>query len=81
MRYAAGRRWRVSCSARADHNHDGLLGQRLAATRGSVSDIFLPDPVARTIPIWSTALVIAGVLFHVRSVLSSRPRSTPTPWT
>jgi hypothetical protein len=42
--------------------------ERLGATRGSVSDIFLPDPVARTIPIWSTALVAAGVLFHFRSL-------------
>ena len=50
------------------------LTERLGAARGSVSDIFLPDLVARTIPIWSTALVVVGVLFHVRSVVSSRPR-------
>ena len=56
------------------------LTERLGATRGSVSDIFLPDRVARTIPIWSTALVLAGVLFHVRSVLSSRPRPDPAPF-
>jgi hypothetical protein len=49
------------------------LTERLGATRGSVSDIFLPDPVARTIPIWATALVVAGVSFHVRSALSGRP--------
>jgi hypothetical protein len=54
------------------------LTERLGAARGSVSDIFLPDPVARTIPMWSTALVVAGVLFHVRSVLSGRPRPDTT---
>jgi hypothetical protein len=45
------------------------LTERLGATRGSVSDIFLPDPIARTIPIWSTALVAAGISFHARSFL------------
>ena len=43
------------------------LTERLGATRGSVSDIFLPDVVARTIPIWSSALVAIGVLLHVRA--------------
>jgi hypothetical protein len=55
------------------------LTERLGATRGSVSDIFLPDTVARAIPIWSTALVVVGASFHVRSVLSSRPRPARTP--
>jgi hypothetical protein len=43
------------------------------ATLGSVSDTFLPDPVARLIPLWATALVVAGISFHVRSALSGRP--------
>jgi hypothetical protein len=43
------------------------MTERLGAAHGSVSDIFLPDRVARTIPIWSTALIgLAGVL-HARS--------------
>jgi hypothetical protein len=44
------------------------LAERLGARRGSVSDIFLPDVVARTIPQWSTALVSLAVLLHLRSV-------------
>jgi hypothetical protein len=45
------------------------LTERLGATSGQVSDIFLPDAVARTIPIWSTALLgLAGVL-HARAAL------------
>ena len=54
------------------------LTERLGASRGSVSDIFLPDPVARTIPIWSTALVLAGVVFHVRSLVLGNPRPDAT---
>lgn len=50
------------------------LTRRLGAARGSVSDIFLPDRVARTIPIWSSALLgLAGAL-HLRSVLLDRRR-------
>ncbi len=48
------------------------LAERLGAERGSVSDIFLPDAVARTIPIWSSALVITALVFHGRSILRSR---------
>lgn len=48
------------------------LAERLGARRGSVSDIFLPDPIARTIPIWSSALVAAGVALHVRHALRRR---------
>jgi hypothetical protein len=49
------------------------LTERLGATRGSVSDIFLPTAVARTIPIWSSALVAIGVLLHVRAALAHSP--------
>jgi hypothetical protein len=45
------------------------LTERLGAERGSVSDIFLPDAVARTIPIWSTALLILAAVAHARSFL------------
>jgi hypothetical protein len=42
------------------------LAERHGASKGGVSDIFLPDPVARTIPIWSSALVALGAALHVR---------------
>lgn len=45
------------------------LAERLGATRGSVSDIYLPDAVARTIPIWSTALLVMAGLLHARAAL------------
>lgn len=48
------------------------LTERLGAAHGSVSDIFLPDVVARTIPIWSSALVALAVLLHARSAVCSR---------
>jgi hypothetical protein len=50
------------------------LAERLGAADGSVSDIFLPDPVARTIPIWSTALIGLAVALHARNALR-RPAS------
>jgi hypothetical protein len=45
------------------------LAERMGAKRGSVSDIFLPDPVARTLPIWSSALLAIGAALHLRSAL------------
>ena len=36
------------------------------AGAGGVSDIFLPDVVARTIPVWSSALVVIGLVLHLR---------------
>jgi len=48
------------------------LTERLGAAQGSVSDIFLPDVVARTIPIWSSALVALAALLHARSAFRSR---------
>jgi len=44
------------------------LAERLGARRGSVSDIFLPDPIARTIPIWSTALLAIAAVLHLRGL-------------
>jgi hypothetical protein len=53
------------------------LTERLGASRGSVSDIFLPGPVARTIPLWSSALVVLAVVLHARTVSPGRrPRAT-----
>jgi hypothetical protein len=43
------------------------LTERLGAAHGSVSDIFLPDAVARTVPIWSTALLVLAGLLHLRA--------------
>jgi hypothetical protein len=48
------------------------LTERLGAASGGVSDIFLPDVVARTIPIWSTALLVVAGLLHARGLLRSR---------
>jgi hypothetical protein len=48
------------------------LTERLGAADGSVSDIFLPDAVARTIPTWSTALLVIAGLLHVRGLVASR---------
>jgi hypothetical protein len=41
------------------------LAERYGAARGGVSDIFLPDAVARTIPIWASSLVVLGATLHV----------------
>lgn len=48
------------------------LTERLGAAGGSVSDIFLPDVVARTIPVWSTVLLVIAALLHVRSLTERR---------
>ena len=52
------------------------LAERYGASSGSVSDIWLPDAVARTIPYWTIPLVILGAALHVRgAVLGRRARS------
>jgi hypothetical protein len=48
------------------------LAERHGAARGSVSDIFLPDAVARTIPIWSTTLLAVAFALHLRAWTRSR---------
>jgi hypothetical protein len=48
------------------------LTERLGAADGSVSDIFLPELVARTTPVWSTALLAIAGLLHLRALLSTR---------
>ena len=50
------------------------LTERLGAARGGVSDIFLPDVVARTIPVWSSALVAIAVALHARGAWRSHQR-------
>ena len=49
------------------------LTERMGAVQGSVSDIFLPDALARTIPVWSTALLVVAGLLHLRSLVVSPP--------
>ena len=41
------------------------LAEQWGAVSGSVSDIWLPEPVARTIPQWSIPMVALGVVLHV----------------
>lgn len=48
------------------------LAERRGARRGGVSDIFLPDSLARTIPVWATALVVLGVGLHLDGILRRR---------
>jgi len=55
------------------------LAEGLGAASGSVSDILLPDGVARTIPLWSTALVALAIVLHVRSARSSDGRAARMP--
>ena len=45
-----------------------VLTERLGAGHGSVSDIFLPDALARTTPMWSTALLVVAGLLHARAL-------------
>ena len=48
------------------------LAERYGANRGGVSDIFLPDAVARTIPWWSTTLIAIGVVLHLKRARAGR---------
>ena len=48
------------------------LAERYGARRGSVSDIFLPDLLARTLPTWSSALLALAAAFHVRALCKER---------
>lgn len=42
------------------------MAERWGAVKGSVSDIYLPAPVARTIPLWSSALIVLAIVLHLR---------------
>ena len=53
--------------------------ERLGATHGSVSDIFLPDGIARTIPIWSTALLVFAAIAHAARYLTRDPARPDRP--
>lgn len=57
------------------------LAERLGATRGGVSDIFLPEVIARTIPVWSSALLVLAALLHARSMHRSLVIDGPSPLT
>ena len=48
------------------------LAERYGPGPGGVSDIFLPEAVARTIPVWATALVVVGGTLHVARFLGGR---------
>jgi len=54
------------------------LTERMGAAHGSVSDIFLPDLLARTTPVWSTALLLLAGLLHFRSLVGPRPSCSRT---
>ncbi len=45
------------------------LAEEIGAERGSVADIFLPDWMARRIPIMGTTALIFGVVLNLRSWL------------
>jgi hypothetical protein len=48
------------------------MAERLGADDGRVSDIFLPDALARTIPLWTIPLVVLGAALHARAWRASR---------
>jgi hypothetical protein len=52
------------------------MAERYGSAHGGVSDIFLPDALARTIPQWSIPLVLIGSGLHIRNRLDRRARST-----
>ena len=45
------------------------MAERYGSEHGGVSDIFLPDALARTIPQWSIPLVLLGSVLHIRNRL------------
>lgn len=49
------------------------LAERHGAIRGSVSDIWLPDVMARTLPAWSSALIAIAAALHLRAWRAARP--------
>lgn len=50
------------------------VAERLGAQRGSVSDIFLPDVVARNLTWIATPILVAGLAMNA-AALRGRPRS------
>ena len=55
------------------------LAERFGAGSGSVSDIWLPDVVARTIPYWSIPLVVLGAALHAPWHPTCPPLIAPLP--
>ena len=53
------------------------LAERHGARDGRVSDIFLPDAIARTIPFWATPLVVLGAVLHLRGLARRADGVTP----
>ena len=47
------------------------LAEHLGAMHGNVSDIYLPDTVARTIPVWSSALIVLAIGLHARPIIGA----------
>ncbi|HEY7526077.1 MAG TPA: hypothetical protein VIA82_04520 [Candidatus Limnocylindria bacterium] len=52
------------------------LAEELGAESGSVVDIFLPDAVARRIPIISSAALLLGMALNLRSLAHTRSATT-----
>ena len=48
------------------------MAERRGAASGGVSDIFLPGAIARTIPVWSTALIALAAALHLGRLISGR---------
>jgi hypothetical protein len=51
------------------------LAERYGAERGSVSDIFLPDVIARNLAWIATPILVAGLVLNARSLLTRRQAS------
>ena len=50
------------------------VAEDLGAEDGRVSDIFLPEALARTLPAWSTAILLVGLVGHLRAARAGRAR-------
>jgi hypothetical protein len=55
------------------------MAERLGARRGSVSDIFLPDVVARNLTWITGLLMVAGTLLNARAIWRRRRNSSGRP--
>jgi hypothetical protein len=51
------------------------LAESLGASSGSVSDIFLPEPLSRRIPVLAGSLLVVGIVLNLRAF------GRPAPWT
>jgi hypothetical protein len=52
------------------------LAEQLGAERGSVADIFLPDRLARRIPLVGSSALVLGLALNLRTWLGRRPMGT-----